>query len=266
MRLPSDFVPVLCACGRYFIERRSFKDAERLFTVTKEVCKAHGLNDWQLAQFVQRSLGGILLESSAFRCEKAVQIFQGVVAQYEGTFEPEDPILAVTYADLAQALTARGEYDEAITLCERALVIVSKIEDMRSRRDTMFHIHHNMARVYEMKSLSDEALRLHFHEGDAQGNGLRQEQSVYGAWNLYAIGNSLQLQRNRRAMEFHTKALNIRQQLLGNHYYTAISYHKLGHLHLKDGAFENANEDFEKAHRILSAPSGDSEAELARTL
>ena len=266
MQLPSDFVPVLCACGRYLIERRSFKDAERLFTVTKEVCKAHGLNDWQLAQFVQRSLGGILLESSAFRCEEAVQIFQGVVAQYEGTLEPEDPILAVTYADLAQALTARGEYDEAITLCERALVIVSKIEDMRSRRDTMFHIHHNMARVYEMKGLPDEALRLHFHEGDAQGNGLRQEQSVYGAWNLYAIGNSLQLQRDRRAMEFHTKALNIRQQLLGDHYYTAISYHKLGHLHLEDGAFEDANEDFEEAHRILSAPSGDSEAELARTL
>jgi hypothetical protein len=42
----------------------------------------------------------------------------------------------------------------------------------------MFQIHHNMARIYEMKGLPDEALRLHYYQGDAQGNGLRQEQSV----------------------------------------------------------------------------------------
>lgn len=72
------------------------------------------------------------------------------------------------------------------------------------------------------------------------------KQSVYGAWNLYAIGNSLQLQKDRRAMKFHAKVLIIRQKFFDDHYYTAISYHKLGQLHMKNDAFENANEDFKK--------------------
>ncbi|RYP71132.1 hypothetical protein DL771_005066 [Monosporascus sp. 5C6A] len=130
----------------------------------------------------------------------------------------------------------------------------------------MFHVHHNMARMYEMKGLPDEALRLLFNQGDALGNGLCQEQSVYGAWGLYAIGNCLQLQKDRRAVETHMKALKIRQDLLGDHYYTAISYHKLGQLHLVDAAFEDASKYFEEAYKILNDPLENTEAELARTL
>ena len=263
---PSDFVPVLCACARYLVERRSFPDAEERFTVAQEVCKTHGLDEWQETQLIQRSLGGILLESTVFRHDEAVRIFRDVVAYYEATLHPEDPVLGLTYSGLAQALTARGDYDEAISLSERALDITSKLEDTGSRLDKMFHIHHNMARIYEMKGMPKEALRLHFYHGDAQGNGLRQERSVYGAWNLYAIGNCLQLQKDPRALEIHMKALKIRQELLGDHYYTAISHHKLGQLYLNDGAFHEASEAFQEAHRILIASLATTEAELARTL
>lgn len=266
LQLPTELVSVLCASGRYLFERRSFGDAERLFAVAQQVCKDNGLHEWEQAQFVRRCLGGILLESSAFRCDETVRIFRDIVGHYEATLHPEDPVLGVTYSDLAQAMTARGQYDEAIALCERSLAIISKIEDTRSRRDKMFHVHHNMARIYEMKRLPDEALRLHFYQGDAQGNGLRQEHSVYGAWNLYAIGNCLQLKKDPRAMEIHMKALRIRHDLLGDHYYTAISYHKVGQLHLVDNRFEDASEAFREAHSILSDPRGNTEAELARTL
>jgi tetratricopeptide (TPR) repeat protein len=144
--------------------------------------------------------------------------------------------------------------------------MVAKIKEEKSRRDAMFHIHYNMARIYEMKGLPDEALRLHYYQGDAQGNGLRQEQNVYGAWNLYAIGNCLQLQQDQRAMETHMKALKIRLDLLGDHYYTAISYHKIGQLHLRRHDFTNANEAFREAYRILCNPTENTRAELARTL
>ncbi|KAF5712823.1 TPR [Fusarium mundagurra] len=231
--LPSDFIPVLCACGRYLLERRSFDDAERMFVAAKQACKAHGLQDWEQAQFVQRSLAGIILESSVFRCDEAVNILQDVVHHYQKSRDPNDPVLGVTYSDLAQALTARGEFDQAISLCEKALSIVMKIEDEEKRRDTLFHVRHNMGRIYEMKGIPDEALRLHLYEGDPQGNGLRQEQSVYGAWNLYAVGNCLQLQKDPRAIETHAKALKIREDLLGDHYFTAMSYHKLGQLYLE---------------------------------
>ncbi|KAF9773335.1 hypothetical protein IL306_008868 [Fusarium sp. DS 682] len=173
------------------------------------------------------------MESSVFRCDEAVNIFQDVVSHYEKSRDPNDPVLGVTYSDLAQALTARGDFDEAISLCEKALDIVMKIEDEGKRRDTMFHVHHNMGRIYEMKGMPDEALRLHLYEGDLQGNGLRQEQSVYGAWNLYAVGNCLQLQKDPRAIETHTKALKIREDLLGDHYFTAISYYKLSQLYME---------------------------------
>ncbi|KAK7413382.1 hypothetical protein QQX98_007759 [Neonectria punicea] len=263
LQLPSEFVPVLCAGGRYLVERRSFAGAEKFFTTAEDICKAHGLQDWKQAQFVKRSLGGILLESTALRFDEAVR---EVVTHYEATLEPEDPILGVTYSDLAQALTAKGNYDEDISLCKRALSIVSKMKDDKARRDTRFHVHHNMARIYEMMGLPDEAYRLHLFEGDAQGKGLREEQSVYGAWNLYAIGNCLRLQKDPRAMEIHAKALKIRQDLLGDHYYTAISYHKLGQLHLENGQFQEADDAFQQAHKILKDPLGNTEAELARTL
>ncbi|KAH7015795.1 hypothetical protein EDB80DRAFT_865177 [Ilyonectria destructans] len=244
LQLPSEFVPVLCASGRYLLERRSFKDAETLFTVAQEVCKAHGLAEWQQAQFVKRSLGGILFESSAIRCDEVVQIFKDVVTHYEATLNPDDPVLGTTLSNLAQALTAKGEYEEVIALSQRAVSIVSKIEDVWCRRDNMFYIHHNIARAYEMKGMPEEALRLHFYEGDAQGNGLRQEQSVYGACNFYAIGHCLQLQKDDRALEMHSKALKFRQDLFGNHYYIAISYHKLGQLYLADGPLNEASEVF----------------------
>ncbi|CAG9947983.1 unnamed protein product [Clonostachys rosea f. rosea IK726] len=266
MAVPVDLVPILCACGRYSVERRSFSDAERLFSVAQQVCQDRGLQDWELAQFVQRSLGSILLESSAFRCEEAVKIFQGVVTRYEKTLEPDDHVLGITYSDLAQALAAKGEYDKAIALCRRGLSIIESIKDNEIRRDNRFHIHHNMARMYEMKRLPDEALRLHLYEGDAQGNGLRQEQSVCGAWNLYAVGNCLQLLKDPRAIETRMKALKIRHSLFGNHYYTAISYHKLGELHLEAGSLQDANESFRVARQILSDPMVNTEAELARTL
>ncbi|KAK9781070.1 putative NB-ARC domain-containing protein [Seiridium cardinale] len=266
LQLPSELVPVLCACGRYLFERRSFKGAERLFSIAQQVCEEHGLREWPESQFVQRSLGGIILESSALRCDEAVVIFRDVVAHYEANSKPDGHILGLTYSDLAQALTAKGAYQEAIALCKKALVIIGNIEDDRSRRDNMFHVHHNMARIYEMQRLPDDALQLHYYQGDAQGNGLRQKHSVYGAWNLYAIGNCLQLQKDPRAMEMHVEALKIRQDLLGDHYYTAISYHKLGQLHLENGAYVDASEAFQEASRILDDPAGDTMAELARSL
>ncbi|KAM0539718.1 hypothetical protein ACHAO7_011909, partial [Fusarium culmorum] len=264
LRLPRELIPVLCACGRYLLERRSFKDSERMFVAAQTLYKMEGLEEWEQAQFVQRSLGGIILESSVFRNDEAVQIFQEVVEHYERTRDPDDPVLGVTYSDLAQALTAKGEYDRAIGLCERALEIVNKIEDSLKRRDTVFHVHHNLARIYEMKKMPEEALHLHLYEGDPQGDGTRQEQSVYGAWNLYAIGNCLQLQKDPRAIETHSKALKIRQDLLGDHYYTAMSYHKLGRLYLDSKAFKEADRYFGEANKILDSPLDNTKAELAR--
>ncbi|KAG9501659.1 hypothetical protein J7337_007350 [Fusarium musae] len=263
--IPSDFIPVMCACGRYLLERRSFDDAESMFIAAKQACKAHGLQNWEQAQFVQRSLAGIILESSVFRCDEAINILQDVVDHYQKSRDPNDPVLGVTYSDLAQAFTARGDFDQGISLCEKALDIVTKIEDKGKRRDTLFHVHHNMGRIYEMKGIPDEALRLHLFEGDPHGNGLRQEQSVYGAWNLYAVGNCLQLQKDPRAIETHAKALQIREDLLGDHYFTAMSYHKLGELYLEGQSFHEASDAFEKAHDILEIPSAKTKAELART-
>jgi tetratricopeptide (TPR) repeat protein len=266
LELPYTIVPVVCACGRYLIERRSFEAAENMFNVAQQVCQAHNLQNWEQAQFVKRSLGGIILESSALRSNEAVRMFEEVVSYYEESLAADDPVLGVAYSDLAQALSAKAEYDKAISLCEKALSITAGITCDKTQRDTRFHIHHNMGRIYEMKGMPDEALRLHLFEGDEQGNGLREERSVYGAWNLYAVGNCLQLQKNPRAMETHAKALRIRQELFANHYYTAMSYHKIGQLHLDDGAHEEASGSFQEAEKILCDPLGDTQAELARTL
>lgn len=79
-------------------------------------------------------------------------------AHFESTLDPEDPILVPLFlADNASLdLTAKGEYDEAMTSCEKAVYIASNIEDVRSCRDNMFHIHHNMAQTYKMKVMLEK--------------------------------------------------------------------------------------------------------------
>ena len=141
---------------------------------------------------------------------------------------------------------------------------MEKCDDDFTPRDMMFHIHHNMARAYEALGNPVEALRLHLDQGDAQGNGLRKENTASGAVNLYAIGNCYLNLGDSRGVDYHIKALKIREALVGDDYLTAISLHKMGVIMYQGGSLEEASNLLERAKGIFES-STDAKREVSRT-
>ncbi|KAH8764183.1 hypothetical protein F5883DRAFT_645709 [Diaporthe sp. PMI_573] len=124
-----------------------------------------------------------------------------------------------------------------------------------------------MARTYEAAGNAEEALKLHLHQGDEFGNGLRLEMSESGAVNLYSIGNChLALGNQERGIHYHSRALKIRLQLVGEHgFYYGISQHKMECILKSSGQTSEVIAAFQTAEATF-ANALDAQREHARTL
>lgn len=137
-----------------------------------------------------------------------------------------------------------------------------------------FHMNHNMGRTLEAANRPEEALKLHFYYGDPFGAGPRQEQSESGAVNLYAIGNcylaipdTSGTDNFGKGVEYHTRALRIRKEVLGEQgFYYGISLHKTGCILQEDHSMlKEAADTFSKV-AVIFRGALDAQRELARSL
>jgi hypothetical protein len=90
-------------------------------------------------------------------------------------------------------VTAQRRYNKALELQRKALEVIEQNTDDFTRRDMMFHIHHDMCRTLEAAGGAERVLEapvLPCHQGDPFGNELRQETSESGVVNPYAIGTA----------------------------------------------------------------------------
>lgn len=248
----------------YLYERRLPELSLPLLDTAKKICNdpKSGI-DWFLQSRIFSCFGCVLFECSKY-ADSEIYFRQALQIRLENV-EMNDVLLAHGYQDIALPVTAQGRYDEAIELQKKALVVVELNDDDFTRRDMSFHIHHNMARTYEAAGKSEEGLPLHFAQGDEFGNGLREEMSESGAVNLYAIGNCYLAQNDPRGIEYHTRALKIRKQLVGEKgFYYGISLHKMGRILQEGGNLAEAADAFQQACDIF-ANSLDAQRELARS-
>lgn len=248
----------------YLYERRLPELSLPLLETAKKICENSSTGiDWFLKARTLSCFGCVLFECSKY--QDSEKFFRKALEIRLKNVEDSDILLAHGYQDVALPVTAQGRYDEAIELQKRALAVVELNGDDFTRRDMTFHIHHNMARTYEAAGQPEMGLTLHFNQGDEFGDGLRTEMSESGAVNLYAIGNCYLAQNNPIGIEYHTRALKIRKQLVGERgFYYGVSLHKMGCILYEGGNFAEAGDAFEQARDIFSN-SLDAQRELARS-
>ena len=248
----------------YLYERRLPELALPLLNTAKKICNDESSGvDWFLRSRILSCFGCVLFECS--RYAESERFFRQALDIRLENVQPDDILLAHGYQDIALPVTAQGIYEEAIELQTKALAVVDLNDDDFTRRDMTFHIHHNMARTYEAAGQPEKGLPLHFHQGDEFGNGLRKEMSESGAINLYAIGNCYLAQADPRGIEYHTRALKIRKQLVGDRgFYYGVSLHKMGRILHEGGNLEEAAEAFQQAREIFGE-SHDGQRELVRS-
>lgn len=251
--------------GWYLYERRAPEVALPLLTTARAVCERQDSGaDWFLRSRILSAFGCVLFECSRYL--ESEKYFREALDIRLKNVSPTDILLAHGYQDTALALSGQGRFRDAIQLQKKALEIIAENDDEFTRRDMTFHVHHNMARTYEAFGDPAEALRLHFHQGDEFGNGLRKEMSESGAVNLYAIGNChLALGNRDKGSEYHYRALLIRRKLVGeNGFYYGISLHKMGTLLHASGDAAGALDAFQRVAEIF-AGALDAQRELSRT-
>ncbi|KAH6989252.1 hypothetical protein BKA56DRAFT_727761 [Ilyonectria sp. MPI-CAGE-AT-0026] len=250
----------------YLYEKRSPELAMPLLETAHNVCEREGADaDWFLRSRIMSAFGCVLFECSHY--QNSERYFRQALAVRLKNVDPDDILLAHGYQDIALPVSGQGRYQEAIELQEKALEIIKLNCDDFTRRDMTFHVHHNMARTYEASGNAQEALRLHFNQGDEFGSGLRTEMSESGAVNLYAIGNCyLSLGDQDKGIQYHSRALKIRLDLVGDQgFYYGISLHKMGCILLASSQIEEAREAFLEAAEIFRHAL-DAQRELSRTL
>jgi len=248
----------------YLYEKRLPELALPLLTTAKKICDNPSAKvDWFIRSRVLSCFGCVLFECS--RYVESEDYFRQALKIRLDNVKGDDILLAHGYQDVALPVTAQGRYDEAIALQKQGLAVVDLNTDEFTRRDMRFHINHNMARTYEAAGAPEKALPLHFDQGDEFGNGLRQERSESGAVNLYAIGNCYLAQNDVLGVEYHTRSLKIRKELVGDSgFYYGVSLHKLGRILADRGEWKEAEDAFQQAHNIF-AGSLDAQRELARS-
>jgi tetratricopeptide (TPR) repeat protein len=191
--------------GWYLYERRAPEVAIPLLNRARKVVEDENNGaDWFLKSRILSAFGFVLFECS--RYAESEHYFREALAIRLDNAPSDDILLAHSYQDTALPVSGQVRYQEAIDLQTKALEIVEQSQDDFTRRDMMFHIHHNMARTYEAAGNAEEALKLHLHQGDEFGNGLRLEMSESGAVNLYSIGNChLALGNQERGIHYHSR-------------------------------------------------------------
>ncbi len=264
----NDIIELFLYGSWYLYERRL---PELALPLLKTACgitnKKENTVDWFFKSRIEQCLGCVLFECSRFKESEVA--FRNALAIRLANVSENDILLAHGYQDTALPVTAQRRYNEALELQRKALKVIEQNTDEFTRRDMMFHVHHNMARTLEATGSAEhvrEALALHFRQGDPFGDGLRQEMSESGAVNLYAIGNCYLALGEEEGVDYHTRALKIRKQLVGDRgFYYGISLHKMGRILFDKGSFFEAQDAFEHARSIFeNALDGD--RELARTL
>ncbi|KAJ8133393.1 hypothetical protein O1611_g240 [Lasiodiplodia mahajangana] len=252
--------------GWYLYERRAPEVAIPLLNTARNICtQEENHADWFLQSRILSAFGCVLFECSRF--EESESFFRQALEIRLRNVSGDDILLAHGYQDTALPVSGQGRFEEALELQRRALDIIEKNNDQFTRRDMTFHVHHNMARTLEASGDFNQALRLHFHQGDEFGNGLRIEASESGAVNLYAIGNCyLALGDHAKGSQYHSRALDIRRRLVGEHgFYYGISLHKIGHILHNVGDHSAAIDAFQAAVEIFKGAL-DAQRELCRTL
>ncbi|KAK2589954.1 hypothetical protein QQS21_012366 [Conoideocrella luteorostrata] len=252
--------------GWYLYERRAPELAIPLLSTARCVYDEKEVKeDWFLWSRILSAFGCVLFECSRYK-ESESYFRQALMIRLENV-AADDILLAHGYQDTALPLSRQGRYLEAIELQKKALDIISRNSDNFTKRDMTFHVHHNMARTYEASGFPEEGLRLHFHQGDEFGSGLRTEMSESGAVNLYAIGNChLALGNREKGIQYHARALKIRLSLVGNQgFHYGISLHKMGCILQSDNQNRQSLEAFQSAANIFSQ-AHEATRELSLTL
>ena len=262
LNLPPQLAELFFHASWYLYERRLPELALPLLRTARKVYEIYN-NDPFLKSRIFAALGIVCLETG--NVKESLLFFKDVI-DIRTTHMPDDVLLlAYAYGDMAYALAAVSRFDECFDLYKKALDIVEDCNDDFTRRDMLFHFHHNMGRAYEKLGNPQEALRHYFHQGDVQGNGLRIEKSNSGTVNLYAVGNAYLALGDPCGVDYHTRALKLRKELVGDHYFTAISLHKMGCILYDSGSYAEADEAFEQALSIFQA-SYEARGEMSRTM
>jgi eukaryotic-like serine/threonine-protein kinase len=173
--------------------------------------------------------------------------------------------LANHFANLALVHRARGAYEEAKALQERALAI--REETLGPEHPYLATNLNNLATVYDALGMYEEAKRLHERALtiNEKSLGTNHPHVAHGLGNLALVHQ--ELGSYEEAKELHERALTILEHALGpDHPHFATSLNNFASIHTALGAYEEAERLHERALAIREKALGTDHPEVAQSL
>ena len=183
--------------------------------------------------------------------DRSVELLRDGLSKRESLYGPDHPSVAKSLVELAGALVAQGDYDEAEALAKRAIAIQEAAEpgDALELAAALEALH----LVYLPLRNHEDGLPLAYRILELREASAGKESLEYAAalTNLGNLHMSAGLQQE--AEPFYQEALDLHRSIVGeNHPATATAVLNLGELYRRNGRFEEAETMFLRVQEIES--------------